>query len=426
MINTMMAMTVTCFLLFSLSTLLALDILAWVVGMLIIAGALVLLYYQIRQYRTLKSELAQLAKVKIHTVEYDLVLKTMRLAIFRVDLTDQTFTVETDYRDVNDSYVFPPGSQLEDIYKYMLPEYVQKMRQHMADLLEGLVDEIHEQFQMRKSDGISTYWTESFITVDKRDLQGRPLSIVGTLMRIDQQKNIEEALMDAVYHAEESDRLKSAFLANISHEIRTPLNAIVGFSDVLPMAEDEEECQKLVGLIKQNNAVLLRLFDDIVNMSKLEARGGESVKKSTFWLKDVFKELADKYQIPSEEKGITIAIAGEDRLPMLTTDRDRLREILNQYMNNAVKFTVEGQVTLGCDETDDKLRIWVRDTGKGIPEEKCNDHLFERFVKVDEFIPGTGLGLSICRSIALALDGTVGVASKLGEGSVFWVELNKE
>ena len=187
MINTMMAMTVTCFLLFSLSTLLALDILAWVVGMLIIAGALVLLYYQIRQYRTLKSELAQLAKVKIHTVEYDLVLKTMRLAIFRVDLTDQTFTVETDYRDVNDSYVFPPGSQLEDIYKYMLPEYVQKMRQHMADLLEGLVDEIHEQFQMRKSDGISTYWTESFITVDKRDLQGRPLSIVGTLMRIDQQ-----------------------------------------------------------------------------------------------------------------------------------------------------------------------------------------------------------------------------------------------
>ena len=426
MITKNIAMTVTYLTLFSLRSLLALDILAWIVGVLLIAGAVALLYFQYRQYRTLQSELAQLAKAQVHTVEYDMVLKAMRLAIFRVDLKELTFMVETDYRDVNDGNYYQPGTPLEAIYKHMLPEYVGNIRQALTDLIAGRTDEAHAQFQMWKPDRSGTYWAEAFGTVDKRDLQGSPVSLVGTLMRIDQQKDIEEALMDAVYHAEESDRLKSAFLANISHEIRTPLNAIVGFSDVLPMVDDEEERQKLIGLIKQNNAHLLRLFDDVVNMSKLEARGGDAIKTSTFPLDDVFTELADRYRIPAEEKGLVVQVVDADRLPTLTTDRERLREILNQYLDNALKFTSQGQVTLGCHAVGDQWRIWVRDTGKGIPAEKCNERLFERFVKVDEFVPGMGLGLSICRNMALTLGGTVGVASTPGEGSVFWVELPQE
>ena len=234
-----------------------------------------------------------------------------------------------------------------------------------------------------------------------------------------------KALMDAVYHAEESDRLKSAFLANISHEIRTPLNAIVGFSDVLTLVEDEEERRKLIGLIKKNNDHLLRLFDDIVSMSKLEARGGGELNTSTFGVELVFMELITKYDLQCKEKGVPIVVEDAGSLPTLTTDRDRLREILNQYVNNALKFTSEGQVTLGCTSVGNKYRIWVRDTGKGIPEDKCDERLFERFFKVDEFVPGTGLGLSICRSLAMTLNGDVGMASTYGEGSVFWVELNK-
>jgi signal transduction histidine kinase len=244
-------------------------------------------------------------------------------------------------------------------------------------------------------------------------------------MRIDQQKGIENALMEAVYHAEESDRLKSAFLANISHEIRTPLNAIVGFSEVLTNVEDESERMSLLNLIKKNNADLLRIFDDIMSMSKLEARGGEALKKSTFKLKDVLEELADKYQDKSKETGVPIVIENVEQLPILNTDRDRLREILNQYLDNAMKFTKEGQVTIGCTSQGDKVRIWVRDTGIGIPDTMCNEHLFERFVKVDEFVSGTGLGLSICRSLALSMNGEVGVESQKGKGSTFWVELEK-
>ena len=135
--------------------------------------------------------------------------------------------------------------------------------------------------------------------------------------------------------------------------------------------------------------------------------------------------LKEKYVVRAEIKGLALEIEDEETMPVLHTDRDRLREILNQYIDNAIKFTLEGKITLGCDDTGSHWRIWVRDTGQGIPADKCNDALFERFVKVNEFVPGMGLGLSICRSMALTLGGNVGVASELGKGSVFWVELSK-
>lgn len=417
-------MAVTCMIvLFSLHSLMRMDILAWIVGLPVLLAAIILLYYQYLQSRTLKSEMELLSKMKIHSVEYDLVLKAMKLAIWHLDIPARAFTLETDYRDASDTNDFPPGISIDDVYQRILPEDADKIKKGIAELASGRADVYHEQFQMQVPHSNRRYWLEGFATVDKRDMQGKPLSIVGTLMRIDQQKSIENALMEAVYHAEESDRLKSAFLANISHEIRTPLNAIVGFSEVLTSVEDESERMGLLNLIKKNNADLLRIFDDIMSMSKLEARGGEALKKSTFKLKDVLEELADKYQDMSKQTGVPIVIENVEQLPKLNTDRDRLREILNQYLDNAMKFTKEGQVTIGCMSQGDKVRIWVRDTGIGIPDSMCNEHLFERFVKVDEFVSGTGLGLSICRSLALSMNGEVGVKSQQGKGSTFWIEL---
>ena len=417
-------MAVTCMIvLFSLHSLMRMDILAWIVGLPVLLAAIILLYYQYLQSRTLKSEMELLSKMKIHSVEYDLVLKAMKLAIWHLDIPARAFTLETDYRDASDTNDFPPGISIDDVYQRILPEDADKIKKGIAELASGRADVYHEQFQMQVPHSNRRYWLEGFATVDKRDMQGKPLSIVGTLMRIDQQKSIENALMEAVYHAEESDRLKSAFLANISHEIRTPLNAIVGFSEVLTSVEDESERMGLLDLIKKNNADLLRIFDDIMSMSKLEARGGEALKKSTFKLKDVLEELADKYQDMSKQTGVPIVIENVEQLPKLNTDRDRLREILNQYLDNAMKFTKEGQVTIGCMSQGDKVRIWVRDTGIGIPDSMCNEHLFERFVKVDEFVSGTGLGLSICRSLALSMNGEVGVKSQQGKGSTFWIEL---
>lgn len=412
--------------LFSLSSLVRLDILAWIVGLPLLVGAIWLLWSQYRQYRMLKSELMMLKGLKRHSIEYEMVIKAMKLGIWRIDVPTHRVTFDSDYRDYSDNYIPSPEATMEDVVDALLPDYQESVRKGMLDVMAGVAEDFHMQYQMGVPGTDRSYWSESYLTVEKRDETGHPLTIVGTSMRIDQQKDIEKALMDALFHAEESDRLKSAFLANISHEIRTPLNAIVGFSEVLPMAENEEERQRLVGLIRQSNTQLLRVFDDIVSMSKLEARGGGEIKKSDFVLKTLMMELVEKYAARAEEKNITVTIENEDDLPMLHTDRDRLREILNQYLNNALKFTSKGQVTVGCTDLGDKWRFWVRDTGKGIPADRCNEQLFERFVKVDEFTPGIGLGLSICRSLALSLGGEVGVESKLGDGSTFWVELNKE
>ena len=420
-------MTVTSkMVLFAMESFLQLDILAWLIGIPVLVALIVWLFRQYRQSRQLKGELNQLAKVKTLSVEYELVLKAMRLCVWRIDVATNIVSFDSDYRESSDILFVPPGTRIEEVVSHMLPEYQESFRQGLDDLLAGIVDQFHIQYQIRSAQNAKPYWSETYFTVENRDLNGHPETIVGTSMRIDQQKGIETALKDALYHAEESDRLKSAFLANISHEIRTPLNAIVGFSEVLSMAEDEDERKNLVQLIQKNNTQLLTLFDDVVSMSKLEASGASNVFNRTFDLKDIFDELLQKYAEKSRELGIPLVVDDTTPLPQLYTDFDRLREILNQYLSNAFKFTTQGQVTIGCTPKDDALRIWVRDTGKGIPDDKLNDELFERFVKVDEFVSGTGLGLSICRSLAATLGARVGVESKYGKGSTFWVELSKE
>lgn len=408
--------------LFALSALLQLDILVWVVGIPLLVFAVATLCLQQRQYRKLKEELDQLSKIKRHTIEYDLVLKAMKLSIWRIDVPTRSVVFESDYRDMSDSLTPMPGTSVEQVITWLAPQYVDTVSRGMADLMAGRIEDLHVQYEMQVPHSDRTYWAEGYATIDKRDMEGKPLTIVGTSMRIDRQKAIEQELIDARNHAEESDRLKSAFLANMSHEIRTPLNAIVGFSDILPMAQSDEERSQLIALIKQNNAHLLRLFDDMVSMSKLEAGGGQ-MKRSTFPVGALLHEVAEQYSSESERKGVPIIINESVVGQTINTDRDRLREIISQYVNNAMKFTEQGTVTISTEQRDHLLSIVVSDTGKGIPADRCDDRLFERFVKIDEFVPGTGLGLSICRSLALSLGGKVGVESKLNVGSRFWVEL---
>lgn len=412
----------TAILLFSLRRLFSSDILIWVAEIPILLIGITLWIYQTRQHRVLKDELRLLSRLNRHAIEYDLVMKAMKLSVWHVDVPTRTVAIESDYRDQSDDLYIPTGSNISTVLNQVAPAHIEYVRQEMEELMTGKKDEIQGQYQIRIPNSDRTYWGASFVTVDKRDANGRPLSLVGTSMRIDKQKATEQALIEARNQAEESDRLKSAFLTSISHEIRTPLNAIVGFSEVLPMAQSDEERQQLLKLINQNNEHLLRLFDDIVRMAQLEA-GGKTVENSRFPLQQLFDDVTIQFKVKAEEAGLTIKTAMDDPNMQATADRSRLAEILNQYVDNAIKFTSEGTITLGYSIVEGMLRIWVSDTGRGIPAESCNDQLFERFVKLDEFVQGTGLGLSICRSLALSMSGRVGVESRLGEGSRFWVEL---
>ena len=415
--------SMTHILLFNFSSLTRIDVLLWAVGVPAVIAFVIALYLQIRQHSRLKTELDQLNSIKRYNIEYELVLKAMRLSIWHLDVVERTVTFESDYRDEMNNYVPDGETSIDTLFDCLVPEDLERVREAMLGLMEGKYEDYHQQYRLQTPQTQNTYWEETFATVDKRDMEGKPLSIVGTTMRIDERKAIEQALIEARNQAEESDRLKTAFLANMTHEVRTPLNAIVGFSDILPMAQSDEERNELIKLIKQNNAHLLRLFDDMMNMSRLESGNAGSIVKEDFELASLFSELVEKYQAPCMEKNLVLSIEDSASGDMVHTDRGRLREILNQYLNNALKFTSAGSISLGYEKQLSTVRIWVRDTGKGIPADKCNDHLFERFVKVDDFVAGTGLGLSICRSLAESLDGRVGVDSVFGEGSTFWVEI---
>ena len=409
-------------LLVTFSNLFQIDILFWLIALPVVVVLVCCLIWQRYQHQMLESEMSMLNAVQRRTIEYDLVLKAMKLAVWHIDIQERTITYDSDYRDALDIPTVPPGSDVELFCDNLLPEYKKRIAESMMALAEGRTDLVHEQYQAHSPLGDGTTWGETYAVVEKRDASGRPLTIVGTSMRIDKQKEIEMALIKASNQAEESDRLKTAFLANISHEVRTPLNAIVGFSEVLAGNPSDDERTMLSKLISQNNARLLHLFEDMVNMSKLEA-GDESVHKTRFLISDLLQELIEKYAPQAAEKHLTLVVDKHSEALEPNTDRDRLMQIVAHYVDNALKFTTEGGVTIGCNLEGGNMRVWVRDTGKGIDSEYCGDKLFERFVKIDEFEQGTGLGLSVCRSLALTLGGKVGMESELGVGSLFWVDV---
>jgi signal transduction histidine kinase len=406
----------------SFPDLLQIDILFWLIALPVVVVLVCCLIWQRHHHQMLESEVSVLDSVQRRTIEYDLVLKAMKLAIWHIDVQERTITYDADYRDALDIPSIPPGSDVEQFCDNLIPEDKKRIAARMIDLVEGRVDQVHEQYQARSPLGDGTTWGETYAVVDKRDADGRPVTIVGTSMRIDKQKEIEMALIKARNQAEESDRMKTAFLANISHEVRTPLNAIVGFSEVLANNPSAEERTLLSNLIRQNNARLLHLFEDMVNMSRLEAGGG-SVQKSRFLIEKLLQEVVEKYAAQAAEKHLALAVDKHSESLEPNTDRERLMQIVCHYVDNALKFTTAGSITIGANLEVGNMRVWVRDTGKGIESEYCGDKLFERFVKIDEFEQGTGLGLSICRSLALTLGGKVGMESALGVGSLFWVDV---
>jgi signal transduction histidine kinase len=383
----------------------------------------VLIFIQRRTGKRLKGELAELAKIRQGNVEYEFILKAMKLSTWQMDPRRRMITFSNDFRGGQDDHIIPPDSSIDSLVDYLASSDAQRVRTAMDDLCEGRTSYYHQQYRIKSSQvkGL-TIWEESYATIADRDVDGNPIKIVGTTMRIDDRKELEAALIAARNKAEESDRLKTAFLANMGHEIRTPLNAIVGFADLLPVVENEDDRNQLIHEIQANNHKLLRIIDGLVSMSKIEAEARNLVKSQTN-LVSVLQELAQNYAQVVDNQTVVLATQFPYTELMMTTDVAKLRELVDHLMQNAVKFTLKGSITLGFDLVDgDHVRIWVKDTGKGIADAD-KERIFERFVKVDEYIPGTGLGLSVAKSHAASLGGTIGVDSRPGEGSTFWVVL---
>jgi signal transduction histidine kinase len=399
----------------------ALVVIVWLLGVALIVVAIISIFVQRREGQELLVELEQLEKLKKQNVEYEFVSKAMRLSTWHINPKTMTVTYDYDFREKDKDFLpLTNGTTINDTDELISAEDAERVKKSLSDLCMGRKQDYHEQYRVRIPRTSRYYWEESFATVAHHDAEGNPESIVGTSMRIDERKRMEEALVAARNRAEESDRLKSAFVANMSHEIRTPLNAIIGFTSLLPDITGDEERRELINLIQENNQKLLQIIDDVMNISKIEA-GNDVLQMMSFDVNLTLSEVADRFSAKLSPAVKMEMNLGEPHI--VTSDMGHISEIMNHLLSNAVKFTAQGTITVKCEKlNNERLRISVQDTGKGIPEDAL-ERIFERFFKIDEFIPGAGLGLSTCRAMALSIGGTIGVESTLGKGSTFWLDI---
>lgn len=253
--------------------------------------------------------------------------------------------------------------------------------------------------------------SKSLVPVENR----LPL-IIGVSWDITDMKNAELEIVEARIRAEESDRLKSAFLANMSHEIRTPLNAIVGFAKLIGEVETEEEKQQFIDIIDVNSELLLQLINDILDISKIEA-GTLEFRFRPMNLNDLCRSELEVHK-PRVKPGVELVFEERVANEEIVCDQNRLAQVISNLLNNAGKFTEEGEIRFGFDLKDGCVEFFVQDTGMGIPPEKARN-IFDRFVKLNDFAAGTGLGLAISKMIVEKLDGTIGVDSEPGKGTRF-------
>ena len=334
-------------------------------------------------------------------------------------LSGHGYAQKSWYRNVGEAYE-TPLSDIFGTYRHFHPDDRALLIRFLDDARNGLTTQLSKEMRVLREDGTYT-WTHVNLLVKKYAPQDRIIEIISINYDITELKRTEEMLVKARDKAEASDRLKSAFLANMSHEIRTPLNAIVGFSSLLAETESKEECQDYIKIVQDNNDLLLRLISDILDLAKIEA-GTFNFVYADLDVNEVCSEIIKSTGM--KVKG-NIKLLFEKQIPEchIYTDKNRFMQVITNFINNALKFTHEGTIALGYEQiSSQKIRFYVRDTGVGIPASKINS-VFERFVKLNNFVQGTGLGLSICKSIITQMEGEIGVDSTEGAGSCFWFTL---
>ena len=331
-------------------------------------------------------------------------------------LTRDGYAQDTWYRNLGEKEG-TPMPQVIGVYAHVVPEDQAVLKNFVGEVKTGKATSLRKEVRVCRENGKYT-WTSINVMVRDYRPQDGIIEMLCINYDITPLKETEQKLIIARDKAEELDRLKSAFLANMSHEIRTPLNAIVGFSSLLAETDSRNERQEYIKIVQENNELLLQLISDILDLSKIEAGTFNFVYTNV----DVNETCAEIIKSMSMKVSKGVELIFEEPLPecYLYTDKNRFTQVISNFINNALKFTQQGCITLGYEQVShQKIKFYVRDTGMGIPEEKQKS-IFERFVKLNTFVQGTGLGLSICKSIVSQMGGEIGVDSTEGIGSCFW------
>lgn len=340
-----------------------------------------------------------LITIEMPTTETDPVTGKVKKALVinkQVSFEEALLAVHIDYRP-----------KVRHLFNQMKKGEIEKGR------IEYQLSELHTFYQTEEM------W-EELVAESEYDEAGNVIGLSGIFLPITEQKLLEQNLRNAIDNAEEANRLKSAFLANMSHEIRTPLNAIIGFSNLLPTAESEEEAKEYINIIESNNSLLLQLINDILDLAKIEA-GTLDFSETVFSVNELLNEVVHSAMLRHTNDKVEILC--NKRFPdyIIRSARSRLMQVFINLLNNSMKFTEEGSISIGYDylPEEKQLRFFVRDTGIGIPQDKL-DNIFGRFTQLNTFVQGTGLGLSICKMIVDKMGGELWVKSEIGKWTCFW------
>lgn len=333
-------------------------------------------------------------------------------------LSGHGYAQKSWYRNVGEADE-TPLSDIFGTYRHFHPDDRALLIRFLDDARKGLTTQLSKEMRVLREDGTYT-WTHVNLLVKKYAPQDRIIEIISINYDITELKRTEEMLVKARDKAEASDRLKSAFLANMSHEIRTPLNAIVGFSSLLTSTENAAEKELYNSLIGHNNKLLLNLINDVIDLSKIES-GYLELRPDWVNLTELLDESVAEYahQVPSGVELLTNYPAHDS---LVELDRLRIKQILSNFLSNALKNTATGHVEVFYEVDHQSVRIGVKDTGRGIPQNML-EKIFERFEKLDSFAQGAGLGLPICKLIVEKMNGRILVDSQLGIGTTFIIEL---
>lgn len=348
-----------------------------------------------------------------HRIKMNLAIKSAGIVMWEFDIRTNKFSSPDPH-----SIVHLPVS-FEEYFSMVYSEDVEMAKKKFRDLIEEQVEYDTIEMRILMPDG-EYKWVNIQGCISERDMDGRPLRMIGLRRDIDREKRLTKELIELKEQAENSSNLKSAYLANMSHEIRTPLNAIVGFSNLMACIDDPEEKEEYNRIIQTNNELLLQLINDILDLSKIEA-GVLAFNYADEDISDIFSQLEQAF-LSKVKPGVALNVKIPYEKCLVYTDRTRFIQVISNFLTNACKFTDKGYIEFGYKRTEKGITVYVTDTGVGMTKEQC-EKVFDRFMKFGQDISGSGLGMAICDTIIKTFGGTLGVNSVPGEGTSFWAEI---
>ena len=406
--------------------LLRIDVLFWIFFILLTAFFVYVLLRQKKNERKLRSDIKIQEEILGDDVEYDLILRAMRLCTWHFDVVNGEIGIDRDFRETGYHGAAFTGMNYKDYLSFIYIDDYENIIVSIENLIAGKMQSYQADYRIKTQGDDKLMWMESYGVVSEYDANGKPTKIVGVSRNIDERKKIEQALMDSIHASEETNRARSRFLANMSHEIRTPLNSISGYSQLIQDFElsEKERNDSLQRIVESCNILTEKFssFADVVNSET----GAEEIRLVPVDVNMLIKNWAFKVsnKIPNSQIEVSTHIPDEQLI--IVSDMQILNTIMKHFLGNAIKFTRKGLITIGyMFPSKNTVRIWVKDTGIGMDKEQ-QKQCFEPFVKFNDFSEGVGLGLAVCKNLALSLDGRVGVESSPGVGSTFWLELKTE